>query len=657
MSSAAGALAWRPGVVHGPRPERRDERPPLAVRLVRSVDGLLRTPWRARRSDVSDFAQRVDAEARRVAGASERAFDDAVAALREALLARGLDETLAPWGFAVVREAAERALGLRHHDVQLFGGLVLGRGQLAELETGEGKTLTATLPAALAALAGIPVHAITANDYLVRRDAEAMGPLYARLGLRTGCVTGDERDRAARRAAYARDVVYVSPKQVAFDYLQDRLLASGDGPAPAGSTPPEGERAPVLRGLCFAIVDEADAVLIDDARTPLLLSRPGAPADEPTVRLALWLARRLDEPTHYRVDGSRGTVSLTPAGHARLAELAGGAAGPLAGPRRRAEWVERALAAERLYERDRHYLVRDGRVDPIDLPTGRRAPDRCFESVVQAAIELREGLALTPQRETAARITHQRFFRRYLRLAGTTGTAREAAGELWSVYGLRTVTLPTRLPSARRDAGFRLFASAEARAAAVVERIAALHAAGRPVLVGVESVAAARALGARLAAAGLPHALLTAEHEAEEARIVARAGEAGRITVATRMAGRGTDIPLGPGAAEAGGLAVIATEIGESVRIDRQLFGRCGRQGAPGSHEQWASLEDRVVAERLPPGVRSLLSQGVLPPSWARLLTKIAQRAEERRGVLARRLLMASERALEERLAFSGRGE
>jgi len=657
--SSERAIPPRPGVTRGPRPERRDGRPPALVRAARAALGRVRVPACASRARVAAFAMSVEREAMGLASLGEARLERRVAELRRALRRAGLREELLAGGFALVREAARRALGTPHYDVQLFGGLVMARGGLAEMETGEGKTLTASLPASVAALAGIPVHVITANDYLVERDAGAMGPLYARLGLTVGAVVEREPDPDARRRAYACDVTYVTHKQVAFDYLRERMGGAGARrlARELALGPAEGGREPVLRGLCFAIVDEADAVLVDDARTPLVLSRPGAPMDGPAVRAALDLARALEPGMDYRVDRSRRKVELRRRGIARLEELAGAAGGPLAGPRRREEWVRHALCAEHLFERDRHYLVRDGAVQIIDPPTGRRAPDRSYEGATHALIEAREGLALTPQRETVARISYQRFFRRYLLLAGMTGTGREVARELWGVYGLRTVSVPTRLPSRRVDLGLRVLPSADAKWQAVVERVRELHAAGRPVLIGTASVAASEQLSALLAEAGLAHEVLSARQDGEEARLVARAGEAGRITVATRMAGRGTDIRLGSGVAEAGGLAVIATELGDARRIDRQLFGRSGRQGEPGGHETLVAPDEPVLEARLPAWLRRALAQGRLGPRLVMLLTRLAQRAEESRSVLTRLRLLESERSLDELLAFSGRGE
>ena len=657
MSSAALPAAARPGVARGAAPERRDETPPLLARIGHVVRGLATLPRRVARSEIEAWAREVESEAHGLEALDEVAFDAALAELRSALRRSGLAEALLPRGFALVREAARRTLGTPHYDVQLFGGRVMALGGLAELETGEGKTLTATLPAALAGLAGIPVHVITANDYLVERDAETLAPLYARLGLSTGRALESEPERTSRRAAYACDVTYVTHKQVAFDYLQDRIaLAGSDGLSRRFAPGRPAGAETVLRGLCFAIVDEADSVLIDDARTPLILSRPGPEVDEPTVRAALFLARCLEPGRHHHVDRKRGRVTLTEAGRDRLDELGRPLEGALAVRRVREAWVERALCAEHLFERDRHYLVHEGAVQIIDLPTGRRAPDRSFEGGIHALIEAREGVALTPGRETVARISYQRFFRRYLRLAGMTGTAREVARELWNVYGQATVVVPTRLPSQRCDHGMRLLPDEASKWQAVVARVGELHGTQRPVLVGTCSVASSEQLSARLAAAGLPHQVLSARQDREEAHVVARAGLAGHITVATRMAGRGTDIRLGPGVAACGGLAVVATELGEALRIDRQLFGRGARQGEPGSCEQIVSLEDRLLAA-LPGWITPILSRRLVPRKLRIWFTKRARRAEERRGARARRRLLDSERRMEELLAFSGRGE
>jgi len=653
------APARRPGVVRGARPEREDVEEPFVARAVHRAIGRFSLPRRASRRQLAAWAARVEGEATGLSQLGEAGFDDAVAELRRGLVRSGLDERLLPRGFALVREAARRTLGTPHYDVQLFGGWVMARSGLAELETGEGKTLAATLPASLAALAGIPVHVITANDYLAERDAQSMSPIYERLGVPVGLVVEGQPDRVARREAYACDVTYATNKQISFDYLRDLIAGGADrrlagrlGLDAAGAQSPQ--TAPVMRGLCFAIIDEADSVLIDDARTPLILSGEGAPADDDSVRKALLMAEQLHEGSHFSVDRLRGEIEFTLQGQSRLDELGRFEKGPLAGERRREEWAHRALCAEHLYERDRHYVVRDGAIEIIDLPTGRRAPDRSFEGSIQSLIEAKEGLSLTPQRETLARISYQRFFRRYLRLAGMTGTAKEVSRELWNVYGLRTVIVPTRLPTQRVALGQRVLPTADSKWNAAVARIGELHAQGRPVLVGTSTVSTSEHLSGLLDRAGIDHEVLSAHQDQAEAAVVAGAGERGRVTVATRMAGRGTDVKLGDGVLEIGGLAVVSTELGEARRIDRQLFGRCGRQGACGSYEQILSLEDRLLEVHRKGWLGLVARSEMLSELLVSFLPVAAQRAEERRAFLARRRLLESERILKQLLAFAG---
>ncbi len=655
--AAARDLPIRPGFAAGPQPERAERSEPRLAVAARTLAGAFGLPRRARRAAVSTWASRVERAGAGLEALDERAFDSAVAELRRELVRRGLAAELLPRGFAVVREAARRSLATPHYDVQLFGGRVMARAGLAELETGEGKTLTATLPASLAALAGIPVHVVTANDYLVERDAREMAPLYERLGLRVGFVVEAEPDRDARREAYACDLTYATNKQIAFDYLRDQIVSAGEArlaSRPGLDRGRPSEASPVLRRLCFGILDEADGLLIDDACTPLILSGDGAPADEPIVRAATELASRLEAGSDFELCRATGRVSLTPGGRERLAEMGRDVPGPLSGERRRAEWVERALRAEHLYERDRHYLVNEDAVEVIDQPTGRRAPDRAFEGGIQSLIELREGLPLTPQRTTLARISYQRFFRRYLRLAGMTGTAREVSSELFRVYGLRTTVVPTRVPSRRIDRGCRIHATIPEQLEDIALRVASLHAEGRPVLVGTASLEASERVSARLDESGLSHRVLSARQDREEAEVVAAAGERGRITVATRMAGRGTDVKPGEGVDEIGGLAVLSTERGEARRIDRQLFGRCGRQGAPGSHEEILSLADPLIEQRAERW-RPLLARPRLARLLGACLLAAAQRQEEASASRARRRLMAAEGVLKRLLAFSGR--
>jgi len=658
------AATLRPGPALGVYPEQEEPGLGWLDRAGSRLAGAAQRVTRARAGRFRGVVARVDAEARRWLPDGGRlegaALASALASLRGALARDGVTPALSARAFAIVRETAHRVLGMRHFDVQLMGGQVLLDGMLAEMDTGEGKTLTATLAACTAAFAGIPVHVITVNDYLVTRDVELLRPLYEALGLSVGAVV-DGMDADARRAAYRADVTYVTNKQVAFDYLRDRMvLGDARGGLRLGLERLYEESARVdrliLRGLCYAIVDEADGVLVDEARTPLIISRPGDSDGQERVYLqALSLAARLEQDADYVVDLRERDVRLTDAGGARLDALTHPLGGVWSGRRRREELVRQALQARCLFQPDQHYLVRDGEVQIIDEYTGRVMPDRSWERGLHQMIEAKEGCEITGQRETLARISYQRFFRRYLRLAGMSGTAREVAGELWSVYRLGVVTIPANRPVRRTGCGERVYARADARWDAVVARIAELHAAGRPVLVGTRSVSASERLSAALEREGLEHSVLNARQDAEEAEIVARAGAAGRITVATNMAGRGTDIRLGPGVAERGGLHVIATERHEARRIDRQLFGRCGRQGDPGSFEAIVSLEDDLVANFARPWLPVVgAARGGLA---ARLRVRRAQRSAERRHARVRRELLKLDEQLGRVLAFSGRPE
>jgi preprotein translocase subunit SecA len=613
------------------------------------------------------FVGLVKARGRDLESQSNQQLQECATTLRQQLRRQGLTEALLVPCFALVREVAKRTLGMEPFDVQIIGGYLMSNGMLAEMETGEGKTLAATLPACTAALAGIPVHVVTANDYLVERDATLMAPLYNALGLSVGTVRDRDLDSESRRAAYGCDITYVTGKQLAFDYLRDRLLRGDRRARLKQDLERFSAGAPasrlLLRGLCFAILDEADSILIDEARTPLILSRTGSAEDlEQTCRQALALTENLREGHDFLVDRREREVHLTEPGILRVDKLVASLGGVWTGPRRREELVLRALHAQRLFHRDDHYLVRGGKVEIIDPNTGRLMPDRSWEAGLHQMIEAKEGCEITGQKETLARISYQQFYRRYLRLAGMTGTAREVARELWSVYRLRTVRVPTRRPLRRRACGERVYPGLEAKWRAIVTRIDELHRSGRPVLVGTRSVAASEHLSRLLRQAGLHHELLNARQDRREAEIIQGAGQRGRITVATNMAGRGADIRLGPGVAEQEGLHVIAAERSEARRVDRQLFGRCGRQGDPGSFETICSVEDEIVSRGAPEILRRLLaklarSRSPFAQRLCRALVSRIQRTVERRHARSRRELMKVEEYLQDALAFAGPSE
>lgn len=636
---------------------------PLPGWFDRALEGVWagarrRTGAGARRASLARFVRRV--EAIPLGDLGDAALRDRAEGLRARLLRDGVDAHAAE-AFAVVREAAARQLGLRHHRVQVMGGAALLRGVLAEMATGEGKTLTAVLPAATFALAGRPVHVVTVNDYLASRDVDTLRPVYEALGLSVGCVVQGQSP-AERRAAYACDVTYCTNKDLVFDYLRDRLAqgarrGASRRLAEAVTQPDPGRGGLYLRGLFVAIVDEADSVLIDEARTPLVLSgaRPGDAAEDPALyaeALAMGASLRMGD--FRRVGGGR-RMELTECGRERLAALAKGRPGLWAARRAREELAEQALAALHLYERGTQYLVMDGKVQIVDEFTGRIMPDRSWERGLHQLIEQKEGCALTPQRHNLARITYQRFFRRYFHLCGMTGTAADASAELADVYGLDVVRVPTHRPARRVAMRPRLVASEAEKWAVVAARAGEESAAGRSVLIGTRSVAASEHVAELLQERGLAAVVLNASQTREEAEVIARAGMPGRITVSTNLAGRGTDIRLSREVREAGGLHVILTEHHESPRIDRQLFGRAARQGDPGSHEVVVAVSDDVF-RRFAPGWAFRLARR-RPGAMRAALVWWCQRAAEAQNARVRRQTLTNDERLASRLAFAGRGE
>ncbi len=651
---------------NGAYPERRDSGTSALDSAAERLARVLRRHRYSRRTTLRRVAKLIVEKAEGLEAVSDPELRERAMGLRYRLRAEGLNNrALAAQAFALVRETAGRVLGMKPFDVQLMGGWVMLHGMLAEMETGEGKTLTATLPACTAALAGIPVHVITVNDYLVGRDAESMRPLYEALGLSVGTIT-EEMDPGRRRAAYACDVTYCTNKQLVFDYLRDRLTLGNKGGHMQLQLERLYEGAPrldrlLLRGLHFAIVDEADSVLIDEARTPLIISGAGGGNDQEAVyAAALEVAADLEQGRDYELGQRQREVTLTEAGRARLAMWPGPTEGPWRGRRGREELVRMALSARHLFVRDRDYLVRDDRVQIVDEYTGRVMADRAWERGLHQLIEAKEGCRVTGQKETLARISYQRFFRRYIRLAGMSGTAQEVAGELSAVYRLGVVRVPPNRPVRRRPGEDGIYPEEQLKWTAIVRRIAAVHERGQPVLVGTRSVEASEHLSNLLRQAGLAHEVLNARQDEREAEIISRAGERGRITVATNMAGRGTDIRLGAGVAKLGGLHVIASERHEARRIDRQLFGRCARQGEPGSHEAIVSVQDDLVERFAPPHIKWLLQKAARgrysrgPGRWA---LRVAQRAAERQHARLRRDLLRTDEQLARLLAFSGQPE
>jgi preprotein translocase subunit SecA len=644
-----------------PLPERVEAADSKVDRwLVRVAAALRPSPAGALRR-AGRFADAVIAREAAFAALTPESLDEVMARARADLVAHGMDaEPSLIEAFALIREVTFRKLGFRHHRCQLIGGRTLLLGMLAEMATGEGKTITALLAAATAAMAGVPVHVVTVNDYLADRDAGELRAIYEALGLTVGrAVHGLSPDE--KRLAYQCDVVYGSNKEMTFDYLRDRVALRPFANEAAWRVESQLNRAsgtplPTMRGLHFAIVDEADSVLIDEARTPLILSseRPDANAD--AYRTALAFARGFVEGEDFDVHASSRAVSLTKSGRERVAAMPE-CSGVLCIPVLRDELVVRALSALHAFHRDQHYIVRDGKVEIVDEYTGRTMADRSWERGLHQMIELKEGCELSRRRETLARMTYQRFFRRYVRLAGMSGTAREVAGEIREIFGLRTLRIPTHRPVRRRYVGTRFVRTQEEKWAFVAGRAEKLAAAGRSVLIGTRSVGASEALSGVLEARGIAHTLLNARQDDAEAQAVAQAGSPGRITVATNMAGRGTDIKLSPETAEAGGLHVILTEFHESRRIDRQLFGRAGRQGDRGSCEAVVSLDDELF-RRFLPLADSAVQRGVV--AWLKssgrleFLRVVAQHLAEVQYRGQRMLGFNLASSGEDRLAFAG---
>lgn len=660
--------SYRADVPWGAYPERR---PSHLSWLDQQGEGILRAVRRCRtvrRASMQAVLRAVNEQAVDIGHPSEAALRQHAAELKVAVRRHGLTATHIARIFALVREAATLAINQRPYDVQLWGGWVLLHGMVAEMDTGEGKTLTATLPACAVAFTGNPVHIITVNEYLATRDAEWMRPIYHMLGLSIGVIHENQKDPQTRRHAYAADITYCTNKQVAFDYLRDSLIK--------GQTPRRlhfqleklagmGNRQSqlMLRGLYYAIVDEADSVLIDEARTPLILSQPSSMIMErQACQQALVLAKQFVDNRDFVIDAKNRAIQLTAEGRSRLSGVTTEWPHIWKNRRMREELLRQALRALHLFHPEVHYLVRDGKVHIIDEYTGRTMPDRSWEGGLHQLIEAKEGCAVNDRLDPVARITYQRFFRRYQKLGGMTGTAREVARELWSVYQLPVVKIPTNRPLCRRQLPTSIHATTQDKLEALLRSVKEIHQQYRPILIGTRTVAASQRLSELLTASHLEHQILNAKQDQDEATIIAGAGHAGRITVATNMAGRGTDIQLGPGVAEIGGLHVIASEPHEARRIDRQLFGRCGRQGDPGSFQLFVSLEDDMMRTYgHPMQILMLRWAGRLSRPLGRRIgawiTGTIQKAVERHHRRIRKQVLLADKHLDALLAFSGQSE
>ena len=536
----------------------------------------------------------------------------------KARLAKGetLDDIL-PEAFAVVREASRRVLGMRHFDVQLIGGIVLHRGNIAEMCTGEGKTLVATAPVYLNALEGKGVHVITVNDYLAKRDSEWMGQVYKFLGLSVGLIVHD-LDFNQRKIAYNSDITYGTNNEFGFDYLRDNMVTSLD--------------QMVQRPLHYCLIDEVDSILIDEARAPLIISGPGQKSTDNYYVMAK-LVPKLKKDEDYTIDEKQKTVAPTEAGVAKMEKLLHVENLYDAENLELNHLFVQALRAQTMMQRDKDYVVKDGEVVIVDEFTGRLMYGRRYSDGLHQAIEAKEGLEVQRESQTLATITFQNYFRMYDKLAGMTGTAKTEEQEFIKIYGLPVIQIPTNKPILRKDLPDVVFKTKRGKYRAVVKEVERRHATGQPMLIGTTSIEQSEELSHMLDAAKIPHSVLNAKYHEKEAAIVALAGQKGAVTIATNMAGRGTDIQLGEGVAELGGLAIIGTERHESRRIDNQLRGRAGRQGDPGSSQFFLSLEDDLLRIFGGDNIKKFMEKMGLDedePINSRMVSNAIQKAQKR---------------------------
>lgn len=653
-STPQALLLPRPGPRWGSYPQRPSETPSMQAPslLAGQLPRLTGLPaaWvlKRHRHWLARVHAHREALARSPEWTSNAPRDTLTQRIKQRLRGEGLHADSLAEALALVSLVVHDTMGRQLHDTQLLASAMLLDQCAVELATGEGKTLSMAAAACVAALAGVPTHVVTANDYLAARDAGAMAPLWSALSLRTGHISPTHQ-AAQRRSIYGCDIVYATAKELAFDHLRDALAQSGTG-----------HETPVMRGLSLALLDEADSILLDEAVVPLRISSSmNEPPARQAQRRAVWwqawqLAGHLHAHVHTQPSPMPPQMLLTDAGRAELARRVAALPGLWQRSAWRDELVQMALTAAHGLHRDQHYLVRDGEIVLLDTLTGRVAQGRVWSQGLQALIELKEGCQPSPPTDTLAQLTFQRFFQRYWRLGGLSGTLKEARGELRSVYGLHVLCLPSRQPSRRVTLPVRLFATPDERWAAIADRIKAWRSdatlAARPILIGTDSVADSERLSWHLHRAGIAHALLNARHDEAEAAILAQAGQAGAVTVSTRMAGRGTDIALDEWALAAGGLHVIDCQRNESRRMDRQLWGRCARQGQPGSTETWLctglSVKRKTVdAPKLPQWTHAvILTLDRCVPAWRQGLWRLSQWLQTRRQVAMRRQLMEQDR-------------
>ncbi|CAJ1181686.1 Protein translocase subunit SecA [Fructilactobacillus sanfranciscensis] len=564
------------------------------------------------------IADRVSAYAEQYSKLSDEQLQAKTAEFQKRYQAGESLDDLLPEAFAVAREGAHRVLGLTPFKVQIMGGIVLHEGNIAEMKTGEGKTLTATMPVYLNALSGKGVHVVTVNEYLSERDAEQMGQLYNWLGLTVG-VNKSDMSPEEKRAAYNADITYSTNSEIGFDYLRDNMVVY--------------EEDRVQRPLNFALVDEVDSILIDEARTPLIISGQAHGANE-MYKQADQFAKTLKATTDYKVDLETKTVSLTETGIRKADKFFNLKNIYDTDNTALTHHIDQALRANYVMELDKDYVVKDDEVLIVDSFTGRIMEGRRFSDGLHQALEAKEGVTIQEESKTMANITYQNLFRRYRKLAGMTGTAKTEQEEFREIYNMNAVSIPTNKPVVRIDESDVLYPTLQSKFDAVIDKVKELHHRGQPILLGTVAVETSEYLSQRLDQEKIPHVVLNAKNHAKEADIVANAGQKGAVTIATNMAGRGTDIKLGPGVIEVGGLAVIGTERHESRRIDNQLRGRAGRQGDPGYSQFYLSLEDdlmrRFGSDRIKNVLKTLKVEDDDAVIRSRMITKQVESAQKR---------------------------
>lgn len=585
---------------------------------------------------------------------------------RQWLCCNAIDDKALIETFSLIREVSSRTLKMRHHHTQIRASIALLRGEVAEMATGEGKTLAATLAASTAALMGIPVHVVSVNDYLTERDAQEMRILYEALGLRVGIIKHD-MEMVERRAAYYCDITYCSNKELVFDYLKDRIARNNKLTNPAFqcelTSAPEAADTLMQRGYHFAIIDEADSIFVDEARTPLIISgeEKFGDTEENLLRKAMIIADELTVELHFVIN-EQGGVQLTPQGEKHLSEGSIIYGGLWRSREYRESLITQALTAYHKYHLNKHYIINDDdEVQIVDAYTGRVTPGRSWGQGLHQMIEIKEGLELTKPRETKAEISYQNFFRKYFSLAGMTGTCFEVKKELRDVFRVDCSAIPLLKKSQRKRLKVNVDLTLADKVNSITSYIQTLHETGVPVLVGTATVSASEALEKSFLSAGLACQVLNAKQDKEEATIIARAGEYKAITIATGIAGRGTDIKLTEQAKKSGGLHVIITELQDSSRIDRQFYGRSARQGDPGHYSLMLSLEDDILIRVIKPSLRRILvtvaSVGLWRNKLGYALLRLCQYRLEKLHYKQRIQLLASDIKRQRMLSFSGKSE